>query len=64
MRAVRLVPVLIDDAKMPRREDLPIDVWGLARLNTLEMSYCRYEYASSRLIAVIEKALSRDYFQS
>jgi hypothetical protein len=54
---VRVIPVLVDAAKIPKREQLPADLATLARLNALPMSYERFEYDESRLIAAIRKAL-------
>jgi TIR domain len=57
-RSVRVIPVLLDDAAMPQRQDLPDDLAKLARLNALQMSYERYEYDESRLITVIGRVLA------
>ena len=57
-RHVRVIPVLIDGAKMPRQQQLPPDLRDLARLNALEMSHDRYEYDTSRLAAVIQTVLA------
>jgi len=57
-RCVRVIPVLVDGARMPRRQQLPDDLGKLARLNPLEMSYDRYEYDESRLVTVIRKVLA------
>ena len=57
-RRVRLIPVLVDGATMPQRQDLPDDLAKLARLNALQMSYERYEYDESRLIAIIGRVLA------
>ena len=57
-RRVRVIPVLVDGAKMPRQQQLPTDLGDLARLNALEMSYDRYAYDTSRLAAVIQRALA------
>jgi hypothetical protein len=43
---------------MPRRQQLPDDLAPLARLNALPISYDRYEYDESRLLAIIQKALA------
>jgi hypothetical protein len=56
-RVVRVIPVLVDGARMPRQQQLPADLQKLARLNALEMSYTRSEYDESRLARVIEKVL-------
>jgi len=57
-RRVRIIPVLVDGATMPRYQDLPDDLGKLARLNALQMSYDRYEYDESRLIAVVRRVLA------
>jgi hypothetical protein len=59
-RRLRVIPVLVDGANMPRRGQLPDDLDALTRLNALQMSYDRYEYDESRLIDVIQKALAAD----
>jgi hypothetical protein len=55
---VRVIPVLIDGVKIPKQQQLPTDLCHLTRLSALEMSYDRYEYDTSRLAAVIQKALA------
>ena len=57
-RYVRVVPVLVDGVKAPRRQQLPTDLDKLARLNPLEMSYSRFEYDEGRLMVVIQRVLS------
>lgn len=57
-RRVRVIPVLVDGAKAPRQHQLSADLCKLARLNALEMSYGRYEYDETRLIAVIQRVLA------
>jgi hypothetical protein len=57
---LRVIPVLVDGAKMPKQQDLPADLCNLARLNALEMCYGRYAYDSSRLAVAIQKALAAE----
>ena len=57
-RCVRVIPVLVDGAKPLRPQHLPPDLGKLARLNVLEMSYGRYEYDETRLMAVIQRVLA------
>jgi TIR domain len=57
-RGLRVIPVLVDGAKMPGPQQLPTDLGKLARLNHLEISYDRYEYDESRLVAIIRKVLA------
>jgi len=52
-----VIPVLLDGATMPRRQQLPASLRTLSRLNALEMSYARFEYDEYRLLTVIEKAV-------
>jgi hypothetical protein len=59
-RRVRVIPVLVDGAAMPHRQQLPDDLAPLARRNALQMSYDRYEYDESRLMTVIGKVLAAD----
>jgi hypothetical protein len=56
-RCVRVIPVLVDGAKAPRQQQLPAHLCKFARLNALEMSYGRFEYDESRLIAAIHRVL-------
>ena len=56
-RCVRVIPVLVDGAKAPRQQQLPDHLCKLARLNALEMSYGRFEYDESRLMAAIHRVL-------
>lgn len=55
--AVRVIPVLVDGARMPRQDQLPPDLAKLARLSALDMSYERYEYDEGRLVSTIRKIL-------
>ena len=57
-RGARVIPVLVDGAAMPQRDQLPDDLATLARLNALQMSYDRYEYDEGRLITAIQKLLA------
>ena len=57
-RGVRVIPVLVDDARPLRREQLPAELRKLARLNALELSYGRYEYDVTRLLDMIERVLA------
>lgn len=59
-RRVRVIPVLVDGARALRQQQLPPDLSKLARLNALEMSYGRFEYDETRLLAAIEKVLASE----
>jgi len=47
---LRVIPVLVEGATMPRAEELPKDLKPLARRNTRELSHARWDYDAGRLI--------------
>jgi hypothetical protein len=58
-RGVRVIPVLVDDARPPRQAQLPPELHRLAKLNALELSYSRYDYDASRLINLVQQVLAQ-----
>lgn len=54
---VRVIPVLVDGAVMPKAEELPEDLRALVRKNAVELSDLRWDYDVSRLTASLAKAL-------
>jgi hypothetical protein len=57
-RGVRVIPVLVDDARPLRRQELPAELHKLARLNALELSSGRYQYDADRLLDLVQKVLA------
>jgi DNA-binding beta-propeller fold protein YncE len=57
-RGVRVIPVLVDGARPVRRQELPVGLQKLARLNALELSSGRYRYDADRLFNVIQGVLA------
>ncbi len=57
-RNIRVVPVLVDDAEMPRANQLPADMASLARRQALELSHKQWDATSSELIQTLEKILN------
>jgi hypothetical protein len=55
-RNVRVIPVLVDGARMPSAADLPASLQGLARRQALELSPTNFD--TSRLLAVLETTLT------
>jgi streptogramin lyase len=47
---LRVIPVLVEGATMPRAEDLPDDLKALARRHARELSHARWDYDAGRLI--------------
>jgi hypothetical protein len=57
-RGVRVIPVLVDDARPLRQPQLPAELHRLARLNALKLSNDRYEYDADRLISLLQRVLA------
>jgi hypothetical protein len=55
-RGVRVIPVLVDGAGMPRSADLPAGLQGLARRQAVELS--PYRFDTSALIGVLEATVT------
>ena len=56
-RDIRVIPVLVQGARMPRAEQLPDDLKPLARRNALEIADLRWRHDFARLWEVVEKVL-------
>jgi hypothetical protein len=56
-RDVRVIPVLLQDAKMPEPEDLPASLAPLARRHAIEISDERWDYDVGRLIEVLDRTM-------
>jgi hypothetical protein len=59
-RDIRVIPVLVDGALMPRSTDLPDDLKGLARRNALRVSDTGFDDDCRRLILAIEQVLEKN----
>ncbi len=56
-RNIRIIPVLVEEATMPRPEDLPPELARLTRRNAIELSNIRWAFDVDRLILAIEGVL-------
>lgn len=56
-RGIRVIPVLVEGAAMPRADELPPDLAKLARRNAIELSDARWAYDVDRLLRTIEEVL-------
>lgn len=56
-RDIRIIPVLVEGAAMPRPEDLPPELALLSRRNAIELSDARWAFDVDRLILAIEGVL-------
>jgi hypothetical protein len=58
-RDIRVIPVLVDGASMPRLTDLPDDLKPLVRRNALQVSDTGFDDDCRRLVAAIEQVLEK-----
>jgi hypothetical protein len=58
-REVRVIPILVDGARMPRVDELPDSLGRLVRRQALELSPSRFEFDTSRLLKVLDLTLAR-----
>jgi TIR domain len=58
-RGIRVIPVLVDGALMPRSTELPDDLKPLVRRNALEVSDTGFDDDCRRLVAAIEQVLEK-----
>lgn len=56
---IRVIPVLVQRAKMPRQQDLPEDLLQLTRRHAVELSDIRWKHDVSQLINTVERVLAR-----
>lgn len=59
-RNIRVVPVLVQRATMPKPQDLPEDLVKLTRRNAIELSDLRWQTDVDQLIGVLEKVLAKE----
>ena len=57
-RNVRVIPVLVDGAKMPPADKLPESLKGLARRNAAEVSHTRFSDDAGRLADVLARIVN------
>jgi hypothetical protein len=57
-RNVRVIPILVDGATMPRADELPPSLARLVRRHALELSPARFEYDTGRLLTVLDRSLA------
>lgn len=57
-RSVRVIPVLVDGARMPRRGQLPASLGSLATRQAVELTPARFRNELGPLLSVLDKALA------
>jgi TIR domain len=58
-RNVRVIPVLIDAARLPRAEELPASVAGMVRRQALELNPSRFNFEVERLLKILGRTLAK-----
>jgi hypothetical protein len=58
-RNVRVIPILVEGARMPRADELPPSLARLVRRQALELSPARFEFDTGRLLKVLDDALAQ-----
>lgn len=59
-RKIRVIPILIGGAKMPRSADLPGGMESLVRRNAIEMSHARFGLEAEQLIETLERVMKSE----
>jgi hypothetical protein len=57
LRGIRVIPVLVEGALMPRLGDLPEDLKSMVRRQALGVSHDRFRADSERLVGAVGRAL-------
>jgi hypothetical protein len=57
-RNVRVIPILVEGARLPRADELPPSLAGLVRRQALELSPARFDFDTSRLLKVLDRTLA------
>ena len=57
-RKVRVIPILVGGATMPRADELPPSLAELVFRTALELSPARFDYDTSRLIKVLDRTFA------
>lgn len=56
-RGIRVIPVLVEGASVPRSPELPDSMESLSRRNGIEMSHLRFSVETDQLIKTLERVL-------
>jgi CHAT domain/TIR domain len=57
MRNVRVIPILVDDARMPGADELPPSLAGMAHRHALELSASRLDFNMRSMIKMLDETL-------
>ena len=57
-RNVRVIPVLVEGARMPRADELPASLTKLARRQAVELSPARFDFDTRQLFRVLDRIIA------
>jgi WD40 repeat protein len=57
-RRIRVIPILVEGARMPRADELPDSLASLVRRQALELSPARFDFDTGRLLKVLDRTLA------
>jgi TIR domain len=57
-RNVRVIPILVEGARMPRADELPASLAGLVRRQALDLSPSRFDFDTRRLLKVLDRTIT------
>jgi hypothetical protein len=57
-RHVRIIPILVEGARMPRADELPASMATLVRRQALELSPSRFDFDTQRLLRALDRTVS------
>jgi len=60
-RNIRIIPVLVEGARVPRADELPPSLAKLARRQALELSPSRFDFDVGRLLKVLDSVWNSSY---
>ena len=58
-RGIEIIPVLVNSATMPRRDELPDDIQSIVRRHAVEITDTRWDYDMGRVIDAVEQVLAQ-----
>jgi hypothetical protein len=59
-RGIMVIPLLINGATQPKRDELPNDIKDLAELNSVEISNKRWKYDFNELVKILKRKLRKE----
>lgn len=59
-RGIMVIPLLINGASQPKRDELPEDIENLAGLNSMDLSNKRWRYDFNELVKILKKKLRKE----